>query len=82
MERITRFRARILAGIFILVVLFFAFKCYDLQILQTKGKTQTEATVTVSVRVKACGMLCLTENIPKHSFCIGILHQPKRPKRK
>lgn len=53
MERITRFRARILAGIFILVVLFFAFKCYDLQILQTKGKTQTEATVTVSVRVKA-----------------------------
>ena len=53
MERITRFRARILAGIFVLVILFFAFKCYDLQITQTKGKTQTEATVTVSVRVKA-----------------------------
>ena len=53
MERITRFRARILAAIFIGIVLFFAFKLYDLQIIQSKGKTQTQATVTVLTRVKA-----------------------------
>lgn len=53
MERITRFRTRILGAIFIVIVLFFAFKLYDLQIIQSKGKTQTEATVTVLTRVKA-----------------------------
>lgn len=53
MERITRFRARVLAVIFVLVVVFFAFKLYDLQIIENAGKTQTEATVTVLTRVKA-----------------------------
>ena len=53
MERITRFRTRILAAIFIAIVVFFAFKLYDLQIIQSKGKTQTQATVTVLTRVKA-----------------------------
>ena len=53
MERITRFRTRILGAIFIIIVLFFAFKLYDLQIIQSKGKTQTQATVTVLTRVKA-----------------------------
>ena len=53
MERITRFRARILAAIFVLIVAFFAFKLYDLQIIENAGKTQTEATVTVLTRVKA-----------------------------
>ena len=53
MERITRFRARFLAGFFILVVLFFAFKLYDKQVIENAGKTQTEATVTVLTRVKA-----------------------------
>ena len=53
MERITRFRSRILAALFLLVVLFFGFQLYDLQVVQSEGKPQTEATVTVLTRVKA-----------------------------
>ena len=54
MERITRFRAWILGLIFLAVVLFFGFKLYDLQIIETGGgKVDNTTTVTVLTRVKA-----------------------------
>ncbi len=53
MERITRLRAQILILIFTAVVLFFAFKLYDLQIIETGGKTDNVTTFTTLTRVKA-----------------------------
>lgn len=53
MERITRFRAQILVLLFTVVVLFFAFKLYDLQIIQTGGNTDNTTTFTTRTRVKA-----------------------------
>ena len=53
MERITRFRAQLLTLIFLVVVLFFAFKLYDLQIVQTGGSTDNTTTFTTMTRVKA-----------------------------
>ncbi len=53
MERITRWRVWVLLGLFSLMILFFAFKLYDLQIIQTGGKTDNTSTFTTRVRVKA-----------------------------
>ena len=53
MERLTRFRAQILALLFLLVVVFFAFRLYDLQVVQTGGKTDNSTTFTTITRVKA-----------------------------
>ncbi len=53
MERITRFRAQILTLILVLIVTFFAFKLYDLQIIQTGGSTDNTTTFTTRTRVKA-----------------------------
>lgn len=53
MERITRFRASILLLIFCLIIGIFAFKLYDLQIIQTEGKTDNTTTYTTYTRVKA-----------------------------
>ncbi len=53
MERITRIRARILVLIFTVIVFFFGFKLYDLQIIQTGGKTDNTSTFTTYTRVKA-----------------------------
>ena len=53
MERMTQIRARALLLIFILVAGFFAFKMYDLQIIQTGGKTDNTTTFTTRTRVKA-----------------------------
>ena len=53
MERITRVRVRILLGIFTAMVLFFAFRLYDLQVVQTEGKTDNTTTFTTYIRVKA-----------------------------
>lgn len=53
MERITRFRAQILTLLLVLVVTFFAFKLYDLQIIQTGGSTDNTTTFTTRTRVKA-----------------------------
>ena len=53
MERITRFRAHILIGIFVAVLFFFAFKLYDLQIIETGGSTDNTTTFTTYTRVKA-----------------------------
>ena len=53
MERITRRRARFLVLLFLTVVLFFGFRLYDLQIVQTGGKTDNTSTFTTYTRVKA-----------------------------
>lgn len=53
MERITRLRAQILVLLFTLVLVFFAFKLYDLQIIQTGGNTDNTSTFTTYTRVKA-----------------------------
>lgn len=53
MERITRLRARFIIVLFLAVVIFFGFKLYDLQVIQTGGKTDNTTTFTVTTRVKA-----------------------------
>jgi len=53
MERITRVRAGILMLIVGLIIGFFAFRLYDLQILETGGQVDNAKTFTVETRVKA-----------------------------
>ena len=54
MERISRFRAHILLLIFVLIVGFFTFYLYDIQIVETGGgNTDNISTFTTLVRVKA-----------------------------
>ena len=53
MERITRVRAGILLVIFLVSVVFFAFRVYDLQIIQTDGTVSNQKTFTIYTRVKA-----------------------------
>lgn len=53
MERMTRLRAMILLLIFGVVIVFFAFKLYDLQIIETGGKTDNISTFETRTRVKA-----------------------------
>ena len=53
MERITKFRAQVLVGIFVAFLLFFAFKLYDLQVIETGGSTDNTSTFTTRTRVKA-----------------------------
>lgn len=53
MERITRFRAQLLILLFTAVILFFGFKLYDLQVIETGGKTDNVTTFTTMTRVKA-----------------------------
>ena len=45
MERITRGRATAVVAIFLAVILFFGFKLYDLQIIQTGGSTDNTTTL-------------------------------------
>jgi len=53
MERVTRFRAYLLVVLFTVLTLFFSFRLYDLQIIQTGGKTDNSTTFTTLTRVKA-----------------------------
>ena len=53
MERVTRFRARFFIGILVAILLFFAFKLYDMQIIQTGGSKDNTSTFTTRTRVKA-----------------------------
>lgn len=53
MERITRLRAQLMVIFFAVVLLFFAFKLYDLQIIQTGGSTDNTTIFTTYTRVKA-----------------------------
>ena len=53
MERITRFRAFLLLGLFVILMGLFAFRLYDLQIIQTDGNTNNVSTFTTKTRVRA-----------------------------
>lgn len=53
MERITRRRALFLLMLFCVMMVFYAFSLYDLQIIQTGGNTDNRATFTTYTRVKA-----------------------------
>ena len=53
MERITRFRAVIIMLVFCIIVGFFGFKLYSLQIIETGGSTDNTTTFTTYTRVKA-----------------------------
>jgi penicillin-binding protein 2 len=53
MERITRFRVRIILLLFVLVLGFFAIRLYDMQIIETGGSKDNTTTFTTLTRVKA-----------------------------
>ena len=53
MERISRFRATIVLLVFSLVLSFFIFKMYDLQVIETGGVIDNTTTFTTITRVKA-----------------------------
>jgi len=53
MERISTFRVTIFLLLFEIILGFFALKLYDLQIIETGGKTDNQATFTTLTRVKA-----------------------------
>ena len=53
MERITRFRAQLLLGIFALVLVFFGFRLYKLQVIEYDGVANNVTTYTTITRVKA-----------------------------
>ena len=62
MERISRFRSRILMLLFLVVVVFLAYTLYDLQIIETGGNTDNTTTYTSLVRVKAARGDILDQN--------------------
>lgn len=53
MERITRFRAYLLLLVFVLILGIFAFRLYDMQIIETGGNTNNASTFTTRTRVRA-----------------------------
>lgn len=53
MERISRYRVHIILLAFLVLLGFFAFKIYDLQIIQTGGNMDNSTTYTILTRVKA-----------------------------
>ena len=53
MERVSYFRARTFAILFALIIGFFIYKLYDLQIVETEGKVNNITAYTTLTRVKA-----------------------------
>lgn len=53
MERISKFRATVVLALLVLILGFFTFKLYDLQIIETGGNTDNQDTFTTITRVKA-----------------------------
>ena len=53
MEGISTGRAKRLIALFALLLLFFGFKLYDLQVIETGGSTDNTSTFTTMTRVKA-----------------------------
>ena len=53
MERMTRIRARWLLAIFLVIVCFYAYHLYDLQIIETGGQVDNATTFTTWTSVKA-----------------------------
>ena len=53
MERLTQLRSRIIQLLFVCLLCFFAFRLYDLQIIETGGVIDNTTTYTTWTRVKA-----------------------------
>lgn len=53
MERITRFRGRLLLLFLVAVLVFYGFRLYDMQIIQTGGQKDNATTFTTRTSVKA-----------------------------
>ena len=53
MERVTRFRAGILLCLFVLVIGFYCFRLYAVQVIETGGSTNNITTFETRTRVKA-----------------------------
>ena len=53
MERISRFRSTVILVLFALVLTFFVYKMYDLQVVETGGVVDNTTTFTTITRVKA-----------------------------
>ena len=53
MERISRFRAAVLLLLFSLLLAFFVYRMYDLQVIETGGVIDNTTTFTTRTRVKA-----------------------------
>lgn len=53
MERISRFRAQLLLMLFLLLLVFFGFTMFNLQVIETEGKIDNTTTYTTITRVKA-----------------------------
>ena len=53
MERLSRFRAQLLLLLFLLVIGFYCFTMFDLQVIETEGKIDNTTTYTTITRVKA-----------------------------
>ena len=62
MERVTRLRALIMFLCIALILGFFAFHIYDVQIIQTGGNTDNTSTFTTFIRVKAARGEILDKN--------------------
>ena len=62
MERVSHFRARTFAILFALIIGFFAYKLYDLQIVKTEGKVNNVTAYTTWTRVKAARGAILDRN--------------------
>ena len=53
MERISKVRAMVFLGLFLLIFLLYSVKLFDMQIIETKGDTNNMTTYTSLTRVKA-----------------------------
>ena len=53
MERLNHWRSRAVIALFVLLLSFFAFRLYDLQIIETGGVVDNTTTYTTWTRVKA-----------------------------
>ena len=62
MERITRNRVGILLLVFCMIVSFFGFKLYDMQIIESGGNTNNITTFETRTRVKAARGNILDKN--------------------
>ena len=53
MERLSRFRSHIVLLLFMLVLVFYGYTMFDLQVIETDGQVDNTTTFTTYTRVKA-----------------------------
>ncbi len=60
MERMTRLRARILLGLFAFIMVLYAMRLFNLQIISTDGNTDNTTYYTTVTTVRAAGAIFWT----------------------